>query len=157
MNRLLLGALAGLCVAGCQERPEYVAPDREARVAEAAARYDPATFDTIAWATPAERRSAGNDVYIVECRRCHGAMGEGETSFAREHGLQVPSLVAPGWPLDGDVEAVRRSVHTGHPAGMPTWGDARLSPREIDAVSYYLVAGLRPEVLGRAADAGGGP
>jgi hypothetical protein len=34
---------------------------------------------------------------------------------------------------------------------MPTWGISRLTPREIDAVAFYLLEQLRPEMAERGA------
>jgi hypothetical protein len=31
---------------------------------------------------------------------------------------------------------------------MPTWGVAGITPREIDAVAFYILERLRPEMLG---------
>ena len=57
-------------------------------------------------------------------------------------------MVDPDWEFRDDLEGTRRRVFVGHPAGMPTWGVAGISPREIDAVSHYVLGVLRPEVLG---------
>jgi mono/diheme cytochrome c family protein len=90
----------------------------------------------------------GNLVYASHCRSCHGTVGEGGTDYALERGLEVPSLVDPA-PLRGNVrDSVLEIIYTGHVRGMPTWGVAGISPREIDAVTYYLLQVLRPEVLG---------
>jgi mono/diheme cytochrome c family protein len=106
------------------------------------------TFDTIGWTSDAERAQAGNNVFAAKCRSCHGYLGEGDTDYSREHGIEVPSLVRPDWPYQ-NVASVRRIIFIGHPEGMPTWGVAGITPREIDAVAHYLVDVLRPEVLGR--------
>lgn len=140
---LVAAALATAC-----ESHEYEPPPREEQVAEAEALLSPETFDTIAWASDAERAFAGNNTYAAQCRDCHGYMGAGDTEYARQHNVEVPSLVRPDWPF-ADVAAARVRIFTGHPDGMPTWGIARLTPREIDAVAYYVVEVLRPEVLGR--------
>lgn len=141
-----LVAVAALAAAAC-ERHEFEPPDRAERVADAEARLTPETFDTIAWTDEEQRAFEGNNVYAARCRNCHGYLGDGETEYAREHDLAVPSLVRADWPYE-DVAAVRRIVFTGHPAGMPTWGVAGISPREIDAAAYYIMHVLRPEVLG---------
>jgi hypothetical protein len=47
------------------------------------------------------------------------------------------------------MDSVRHRIFVGHAAGMPTWGVAGISPREIDGAAYYLLERLRPEVLGR--------
>jgi mono/diheme cytochrome c family protein len=101
----------------------------------------------VTWADDSQRGFEGNNVYAARCRSCHGFLGDGDTDYAREHDLAVPSLVRADWPYE-DVEDVRRIIFTGHPAGMPTWGVAGITPREIDAVAYYLVHVLRPEAQG---------
>jgi mono/diheme cytochrome c family protein len=137
---LLLPLLAGS--AGC-EKPEFERPDRAARVVEAESLVSDALFDTIRWESDEARLRGGNEAWAVHCRSCHGPLGEGTTPYARSRKLDVPSLVEPDWPLAGDVPAVRRRVFTGHPDGMPTWGIAGISPREIDAVAHYIVLRLR--------------
>jgi cytochrome c len=147
MNRMTVALLALLTAAAC-EKPGFDPPDRAQRVAEADSIYDPAMFDTIHWASQEERLAFGNDVYAVECRRCHGPFGEGNTAYAREHGLEVPSLVEAGWEWADDLEAVRHRTFTGHPGGMPTLGVTVLSPREVDAVAHYVLHRLRPAAAG---------
>jgi mono/diheme cytochrome c family protein len=138
---------AAAVLAAC-EAHEYERPDRAERVAEAEALLTPETFDTIAWPSTESRAYDGNNVYAAKCRSCHGYMGAGDTEYAREQNVDVPSLVREDWPY-GDVAAVRTRIFTGHPAGMPTFGVAGITPREIDAVAYYIVHVLRPEVLRR--------
>jgi len=141
---LLLAALALTACKGTEFEP----PSREGQVEDAAATYSPALFDTVAWQGDEARMEEGNLVYAAECRECHGPLGRGGTDYARERDLDVPSLVDPAWEHGTDLEAVRRQIYVGHPEGMPTWGVSDISPREIDAVAYYLLFGLRPEVLG---------
>jgi hypothetical protein len=147
----LLAAAAVLMAAAC-EKHEFEPPDRAARVAHAEELITPEMFDTVGWVNEDARVFFGNNVYAAHCRGCHGYLGRGDTEYAREHRIEVPSLVRPDWPYT-DMQAMRRSIFTGHPAGMPTWGVAGITPREIDAVSYYILNVLRPEVLG----GGGGP
>jgi mono/diheme cytochrome c family protein len=135
--------LALLASAGC-EKPEFVPPDPAARTAEAEEAYRVAAFDSISWTSEEERLLTGNQVYGASCRRCHGPFGEGNTPYARERGLDVPSLVEPEWEYSGDLEAVRHRVFTGHPPGMPVWGIGGITAREIDAVSFYILEQLRP-------------
>jgi mono/diheme cytochrome c family protein len=142
--RRIVPLWAGLAILSACEKPEMVPPSPEERVAEAEAAYDPARFDTIQWASSEERLRTGNEVFAVECRACHGPLGRGDTPYARERGLDVPSLVDPDGVGD-DLEAVRRRIFTGHPAGMPVWGIGGITPREIDAVAYYLLHQLRPD------------
>jgi mono/diheme cytochrome c family protein len=146
--RALAALLAATAILAACEEKRFDPPDREARVAHADSLYSPALFDTVTWTSQQERHFTGNDVYAAHCRRCHGPMGEGDTPYARERGLDVPSLVEPDWEYAADVDAVRRRIFTGHPAGMPTWGVAGIPPREIDAVAAYILEQLRPDALG---------
>ena len=132
---------------GC-EKPEPEPPDRSERVRQAEVAYSVEAFDTIAWASGDARATVGNEVYAAKCRNCHGTVGRAGTEYALSRGLSVPSLVEPDWPLADSLNAVRRRVFSGHEAGMPTWGVAGITNREIDAVAYYVTARLRPEILG---------
>lgn len=143
-------ALAAACAVGltaCQKH-EFEPPDREAQVEEAAAEYSPAVFDTVTWASDSIRALEGNVVFSTYCRKCHGPLGEGGTDYALERDLQVPSLVMEEWRYADAPDSVRARIFVGHARGMPTWGVAGISPREIDAVAWYLLEVLRPEVLG---------
>jgi mono/diheme cytochrome c family protein len=144
-------ALALLLVVGAAacEKHEFEPPDRDAQVEEASRRYSQALFDTVTWASDSARAFEGNALYAASCRRCHGTLGRGDTELAAERGLEVPSLVEPDWPYAVSVDTVRHRIFAGHPEGMPTFGVARLSPREIDGVAWYILEELRPEVLGR--------
>jgi mono/diheme cytochrome c family protein len=132
-----------LGVAAACEKPEFAPPDPAERAAEAEAAYREAAFDTVTWASAEERLLTGNQIFGAHCRRCHGAFGEGDTPYARERQLEVPSLVEPDWEYAGDLDAVRRRTFTGHPPGMPVWGIAGISAREIDAVAFYILEQLR--------------
>lgn len=143
----LLGAL--LTLAAC-DKHEFEPPSREAQVARADSAFSEALFDTIQWPSDSVRAFEGNNVFATHCRRCHGSMGAGGTEYAAQRKLNVPSLVAPDWEYGNDLGSARRRIFTGHPTGMPIWGVAGISPREIDAVAYYLIFDLRPEVLGRS-------
>lgn len=82
-------------------------------------------------------------------RSCHGTVGAGDTEYAEARGLNVPSLIEPEWRYSASIDSVRHRVFVGHVAGMPTWGVAGITPREIDAVSFYILERLRPEMLGQ--------
>jgi mono/diheme cytochrome c family protein len=131
------------------EGHEFHPPDRAAQVATADSAYAALNFDSVTWASDSARIQGGNEVYAANCRTCHGTLGRGQTDYAAQRDLEPPSLVRADWPAGDSLAHVRRRVYTGHAAGMPTFGVARLSPREIDAVAHYIVEGLRPEVLGR--------
>lgn len=131
-------------VAGCGH--EFEPPDRATRVQEAAATYSATVFDSLEWASEDVRLSDGNEIYAASCRRCHGTLGRGETSYARERDLDVPSLVEPDWQL-ADLDTLRKVIFIGHEEGMPVFGDGGLVPREIDGVAAYILWSLRPDVL----------
>jgi mono/diheme cytochrome c family protein len=137
---------AGFVTGGCGDH-EFEPPPEEAQVAHADSLYSPALFDSITWSSDQARIQAGNLVFADECRRCHGPLGRGETDYAAEHELEVPSLVTEDWEYRDDIQAVQRVIFTGHVGGMPDWGPTRLTPREIDAAAFYLLELLRPEVL----------
>lgn len=144
MRNVPLLLLLVLALAACGEH-EFHPPSREEQVAEAEAQYSPMLFDSIAWDVADARFAAGNDIFASRCRKCHGPEGRAGTDYAREQELDVPSLVRDDWPYGSDIEAVRHRIYVGHPQGMPTWGVAGLTPREIDAVAYYVLTGLRGE------------
>lgn len=138
---------AALLPVAC-EKPEYERPPRDEQVAQADSLLTMEAFDTLTWASDAERAEAGNNVYAAKCRSCHGYLGRGNTDYARERNLDVPSLVREDWPYQ-NLLAVRRIIFIGHEDGMPTWGVAGITAREIDAAAYYVMEVLRPEVLGQ--------
>jgi len=142
---VLVLALATL--AGC-EGHKFEPPSRALQVAQADSLYTPALFDTIAWASDSARAFDGNNVFASYCRKCHGPEGQGGTAYAQSRGLDVPSLIRPDWAAGSNVGELRHRIYDGHPAGMPTWGVAGITPREIDAVAHYIVDILRPEMLG---------
>ncbi len=151
MTRAARALGVAVCVlVACSGEKTFDPPDREARVAAADSLFSARLFDTVTWATPEERADAGNAVYAAHCRTCHGATGDGGTAYSEQRGLAVPSLVLDPWPLGAHQDSVRHRIFVGHAAGMPTWGVAGITVREIDAVTHYLVERLRPEVLGVA-------
>lgn len=131
-------------LAACDQH-EFQPPSRAEQVVQADSMLTPELFDTIAWSSDSMRTYTGNNTFAAHCRSCHGYMGEGDTEYARANDVKPPSLVRADWPYH-DVEAVRARIFTGHPSGMPTWGVAGITPREIDAVAHYIVHVLRPEV-----------
>lgn len=147
-----LALLVGLAAVACSDH-EYHPPTEEEREARADSIYSPALFDTISWDSDSARVQTGNLIFANECRRCHGPLGMGDTDYARENELDVPSLVAADWPLAGQIDTVRHRVFVGHGPGMPNWGVGRLEPREIDAAAYYILEQLRPEILSDTTDA----
>jgi mono/diheme cytochrome c family protein len=148
MTMRMCVAAALLALAACGEK-EFDPPERADQVGEAEELYRETLFDTITWADTLQRARIGNEVFASRCRNCHGTLGAGDTEYARARELTVPSLVAPEWRYAASMDSVRHRIFVGHAAGMPTWGVAGISPREIDGAAYYLLERLRPEVLGR--------
>ena len=151
MRRLRVMALVMMTpalVLGCKGKKAFEAPDRDEQIVDAEERFRAARFDTVTWTDDDERALAGNAVYAARCRNCHGTMGAGDTEYAAGRGLEVPSLVDETWRVSPQIDSVRHRIFVGHAAGMPTWGVAGITNREIDAVAFYVLERLRPEVLG---------
>lgn len=144
--RLVATVAILLVAAGCSDH-EFHPPSEEEEEARADSLYSPALFDTLTWSSDSARIETGNLVFADECRRCHGPLGRGETDYARENELHVPSLVQEDWRFADMIDSVRHVVFVGHGEGMPDWGVGRLSPRQIDAAAAYILELLRPEVL----------
>lgn len=138
---------------GCSEH-EFHPPDSQERVAAADTVFADLSFDTLTWESEDERLFAGNLVYATTCRRCHGSLGLGDTDYARNRNLEIPSLVEPGWALADSLDGVRHRVFVGHEGGMPVFQLSGLSMAEVDAVSAYVLYQLRPDVLGQEDRAG---
>ena len=147
LTKFTYACAAALAVAACGHH--FEPPDKGAQVREAQALYSPALFDSITWASDSVRSFEGNEIFAEKCRRCHGPLGKGGTEYEEKLGLHVPSLVRPAWPL-AQMDSLRHRIFTGHTGGMPIYGVAGLSPREIDAVADYILNTLRPDVLGPA-------
>ncbi len=148
MRRRLTGLLLLVPVLhGCSEH-RFEPPDREEQVARADSLFTPALFDSVTWASDSVRALQGNVVYSTYCRNCHGTLGAGGTDYARNRDLDVPSLVEEDWRYDGQRDSILHRLFVGHAAGMPTWGVAGIDAREMDAVTWYVMEVLRPEVLG---------
>lgn len=144
---ITLGLVAFVLAAGACAEHEFEPPDRSTRIARADSLFDAERFDTLTWASDSLRAIEGNVVYSASCRNCHGPLGAGGTPYAEQRGLEVPSLVVADWRWADQPDSVRHRVWVGHIEGMPSWGIGGLSDREIDAVTHYLLAVLRPEVL----------
>ena len=141
-------AMASVGVVGaCKSQHHFEPPDQEQRVEQAEALYSPQLFDTITWASDSVRAIDGNAVFAAKCRKCHGPLGQGNTDYAQERNLDVPSLVKPDWNYAESIDSIRHRVFVGHMHGMPNFGVAGITAREIDAAAYYVLNVLRPDVL----------
>lgn len=129
---------------GCQQEPSPEGCEAAEETAnrgaaeEAAARFDEAAYDTVTWRSAYARGERGRTVYDHSCAKCHGLDGTGGGFYAVEHDLETGSLVRSGWLYDGNVPALRQRIFTGHGQGMPPWGLTELSPRDVDAVAYFV-------------------
>ena len=121
------------------------APTVADTVAVALTKFDPAMFDTVHWASDSVRLARGADVFKWACAECHGPRGYGDGGKVTAKGdtLRPPNFHA-GWRLAGDPMGVRRKVYTGNVQGMPHWGLRHIEPRDIDAVSAYILTVLHP-------------
>ncbi len=144
---LMVGLLCMAGAAGCAKH-EFEPPDRDQQVAAANEDFSVSLFDTITWTDDQQRGLEGNVVYSSYCRNCHGPLGRGGTEYAVNRDLEVPSIVEPNWRLSAARDSILHHIFVGHAAGMPTWGVAGISTREMDAVTFYVLEVLRPEVLG---------
>lgn len=140
-----IAACAGM--GACAEH-QFEPPSREEQVLEAETEFSMAAFDSVSWESDEVRALEGNVVYATYCNNCHGPLGRGDTEYARTRNLEVNSLVEPDWRYAQSRDSVLHRIFVGHAVGMPTWGVAGISPREMDAVTHYLLEVLRPEVLG---------
>ena len=109
--------------------------------------YDATAFDSINWETAADRLSRGRVVWQFSCQKCHGAHGLGNGEAAEEWQIEMPVIVEEDWQYAGDVEGIHHRIFVGHEAGMPNWGLHGLKYRDIDAVTAYILTGLRGEEL----------
>ena len=123
--------------------PEALRQARADSVRQAEAAFDASAFDTISWASPAERLERGDVVWSFSCRKCHGEEGLGDGELARVEELDMPLITAADWEYAGDIPAVRRRIYIGHETEMPTWGLYGLKYRDIDAVAYHIEEVLR--------------
>ena len=147
MRRLAALILLATAAAACQKpNAEGAPPSASDTVAVAEAKYDPAVFDTVKWASDSLRLARGADVYKWGCAECHGPRGYGDGGKVTEQGdtLRPPNFHDPSWRLAADTEGVRRKIYAGNTRGMPHWGLRRMEPRDIDAVAAYVLTVLHP-------------
>jgi mono/diheme cytochrome c family protein len=148
MRIRVLGALAVVALLGACGGPsaeEQRAAATEARlaarvdsVAQAAAAYDAAAFDTIQWPSDNDMWERGGVVWSFSCQTCHGADGAGQGETAVSANLDMPDLAAPDWGKAGNLPEIREAIYVGHESEMPSWGLVGLKYRDIDAVANYI-------------------
>lgn len=146
MRRIFL--LAVVATAACQQAKSQAAapPSATDTVTVAQAQFSDASFDTVKWASDSVRVARGADVFKWACAECHGPEGYGNGGKVTPKGdtLRPPNFHDAAWRLAGDTEAVRKKVYSGNVLGMPHWGLRRMEPRDIDAVSHYILTVLHP-------------
>lgn len=72
----------------------------------------------------------GKEIYIANCRACHGAEGQGGIG---------PNLTDKYWKYGGSINDIFKIVKYGVPdKGMISWSN-RLNPAKISAVSNYIL------------------
>jgi len=147
MKRALPFVLSAVVLVATACGHDFEPPDRGERIRQAGLTYSPALFDTVTWAEGEDRNVMGNEIFAGKCRKCHGPMGLGDTDYARERGLVIPSLVDPEWAFSS-MDSLHKTIYVGHEGGMPVYGNGGITPREIDAVASYIANVLRPDVLG---------
>jgi mono/diheme cytochrome c family protein len=148
---LALAAISTGCGGGEPAQDQEEGPTQAQRdtMAMAAEAYDPAAYDTITWDSLGAAVERGQVVYQFSCQKCHGADGAGEAGFVRGGDtLRPPSFAAPDWELAGDTAGIREQIFVGTAESMPHWGLAGLKPRDIEAVSIYILETMRPEEEG---------
>lgn len=149
MRRMIpvLAAFAwmGACSGEAPQAEVPQGPSREDSVGIAAAAFDSAAFDTIAWENEQAAIERGGLVYRISCSKCHGDGGRGTGGFVFEGDtLRPPSFLTADWRFADDPIGLRRQIFSGNVAGMPYWGLVGLKYRDIDAVARYITGFLRP-------------
>lgn len=146
--RSFLLPLTALALAACAgDAPEPADDAAQPAAVMAAAVIDPALFDSIAWPGPREAVGRGATVYAYSCAKCHGDRGAGNGGYQLQgRVLRPPSFRTVDWRFADDLEGLREAIYAGNDRGMPHWGDAGLAARDIDAVSRYIMDGLRADV-----------
>lgn len=145
----LLLALTSLaaCSPGDSDEQARRGPTSADSAEYAASIMDAEGFDTVTWESPLEAVERGKVVFEFSCRKCHGEGGAGDGGFVTAGDtLTPPSFLGEGWRFADDRESLRVEVFTGTGnEGMPHWGLEGLKYRDIDAVSAYILGGLRDQ------------
>jgi mono/diheme cytochrome c family protein len=148
MRRMALTAAVALAVSGvaCEiERTPQTRTEAE-EVELAGRRYDPATFDTVVWASQDAAVDRGREIYAWVCADCHGPEGRGDGGRVIDGDtIRPPSFQREDWPYAEDPQALHRQVFVGNTLGMPHWGLRLMRPRDIVALEKYI----RLELVGQ--------
>lgn len=86
--------------------------------------------NTVTLNTDAALLAEGQEIYLANCRACHGAEGQGGVG---------PNLTDKYWKHGGSINDVFKVVKYGVPdKGMISWSN-KLNPPKINAVSNYIM------------------
>lgn len=136
---LLVTLLLGACGGGGGEEQGMTPADS---VAMAMEQYSPALFDTITWSADSAQFNRGRIVWAYSCKKCHGEQGLGDGDEVTSGDTIKPPNFATGWRFGSDRSAVIKAIFAGTAEGMPHWGMSGLKPRDIDAVTAYILKNL---------------
>ena len=132
---LLVPLLFASCADDTADRPPL-------ETVEAAA-FTPALFDSVTWEDDRAALDRGATVYAYSCAKCHGDSGRGDGGYVLDGRLlRPPSFLADDWRFASDLPGLRQAILEGNDKGMPHWGRAGLSPRDMDAVARYITRRL---------------
>jgi mono/diheme cytochrome c family protein len=131
-------AVAAAALIACA--PDEDAIDRQVQeTAEAVQEYDPAAYDTVAWASDTAAINRGRDIFKWACAECHGEAGRGDGGRVIDGDtIRPPSFHQADWPYADDPDALHRKVFVGNTLGMPHWGLRQMRPRDIVAVERFI-------------------
>jgi cytochrome c oxidase cbb3-type subunit 3 len=87
---------------------------------------------------PAEKVTAGKEVFAETCASCHGETGAGMTDVG------APNLTDAFWIYGGDPLSIFDTVWNGRQGHMPTW-ESRLSALDRKILALYLVDLRKPD------------
>lgn len=94
-------------------------------------RADVITADNVQFINSPEELGLGKELYTKNCVACHGTGGEGTVG---------PNLTDEFWIHGGGIKNVFMTISNGVPAkGMIAW-KSQLSPKQIQAVSSYVLS-----------------
>lgn len=144
----LVGSLALMACGPSAEEIAAAAAAAEAATQDslmnaASAAFDASVFDTVTWEEPQKRMDRGQQVYNFSCDKCHGLEGLGDGGFVQGGDtLRPPSFREPTWRMAGDAAAIQQAIFVGTAENMPHWGLAGLNPKDVDAVTHYILEGF---------------
>lgn len=85
--------------------------------------------DNVKASKDAKELAVGKEIFIKECKMCHGEKGEGVIG---------PNLTDVYWIYGGSINHIFKTIKYGAKNGMQPW-EKKLSPTQIRAVSNYIL------------------